>query len=63
MTTRWQLAHLLGYLRSWSAVATFREREGRDIVNEYASALASAWGDPDTPRPVRFPLTIVAGRL
>ena len=62
MTQQWTLDRLLTYLRSWSSVARYREQHGVDPVAPVAAELASLWGDPSTRRPVRWPLTVLAGR-
>ena len=58
----WTLAQYLAYLRSWSASRRHLARTGRDPVAAIAPAMAAAWGDPDTPRPVRWPLMLRVGR-
>jgi len=35
----------------------------RDPVEEFGHALAAAWGDPETRRPIVWPLFVRAGRL
>lgn len=62
MTQDWPLDRLLTYLRSWSSVSRYRAQHGVDPVDEVAPALAALWGDPALARPVRWPLTILAGR-
>jgi SAM-dependent methyltransferase len=57
----WTLAELTGYLRSWSATARYAAAHGRDPVTEIEPELGAAWGDPDTRRLVRWPLTVRAG--
>jgi len=52
----WTLARLLDYLASFSAVGVHRARTGRDPVAAHADALASAWGDPQAVRAIRWPL-------
>jgi ubiquinone/menaquinone biosynthesis C-methylase UbiE len=62
MEVRWRLADLLGYVASWSAVARYRQANGADPVPALAHELAPLWGDPDATRPMRWPLTVRAGR-
>lgn len=57
----WSLDDLLGYLRSWSAVAACAAGTGRDPVEEVAAELRTHWGPPDARHPVRWPLTVRAG--
>ena len=52
----------LAYLRSWSASQRHLKATGRDAVGEAADAMAQAWGDPETPRQVTWPLSLRVGR-
>jgi SAM-dependent methyltransferase len=63
MTVEWTCADYLAYLRSWSASARHRAATGIDAVEQVAPALRQAWGDPDRPRTVAWPLTVLAGRV
>ena len=63
MQADWTLADLVGYLRTWSAVAKYREVHGRDPVADVEPALAAAWGPPDRARPVSWPLFLRVGRV
>ena len=62
METRWPLGALLGYVATWSAVTRYRAARGGDPVADLGGALAPAWGDPDEPRRIRWPLSLRAGR-
>ena len=55
------LMGLLGYLRTWSAVGKYLEARGTDPVSALEPQLLAAWGDPRTPRPIRWPLFVRAG--
>nr|WP_047168770.1 class I SAM-dependent methyltransferase [Sphingomonas sp. Y57] len=59
---RWPLAALIGYLDTWSAVRALERSIGREPFDAVAADLSRAWGDPATPRTIRWPLTILAGR-
>ena len=59
----WSLPQLLGYFRSWSATARYQEATGQDPVATLAETLMPLWGDPDTPRTIRWPLALRAGRV
>jgi len=61
MTAAWNLEHLCGYLRSWSASQRFIAEKNRDPIDEIAADLRSAWGDPDQPRKIVWPLTLRVG--
>ena len=56
------LPRLLDYFASYSASKRCREATGRDPVAMHAPALAAAWGDPDMPRELRWPLFVHARR-
>ncbi|HJQ54541.1 MAG TPA: class I SAM-dependent methyltransferase [Gemmatimonadaceae bacterium] len=57
----WSLAELVGYLRTWSAVANFVAERGTDPVIEVERDLARDWGDPAVQRLIRWPLHLRAG--
>lgn len=59
----WPLAALTGYLDTWSAVRAMERDIGRGPIEAVAIELTRAWGNPDTPRKICWPLTIVAGRV
>ncbi|MET0581087.1 MAG: class I SAM-dependent methyltransferase [Pseudoxanthomonas sp.] len=58
LTAEWSLPQLLGYLGSLSATARCRTATGRDPVDDHADALASAWGEPQRQRTMRWPLIL-----
>jgi SAM-dependent methyltransferase len=63
MRATWNLAELLGYVGTWSAVRA-AEREGRgDLFDTFQTELADAWGDDVMAREIEWPLAIRAGRL
>jgi len=53
----WRCDELLDYLASWSAVAVFRRRYGRDPLAALADPLRAAWG-ASAVREVSWPLTL-----
>ncbi len=57
------MAQLLGYLASWSATVRYVAAHGKNPVRELAEVLGSAWGDPEVPRTISWPLTLRAGRV
>jgi len=59
---RWSFGELLGYLRSWSAVAACAAATGEDPVAAMEAELAPAWGPPEARRLVRWPVALRAGR-
>lgn len=62
MAVDWQLARLLGYFGSFSAVAAHRRRTGEDPVAQHADAFAAAWGDPAQPLRFEWPQFVHARR-
>lgn len=57
METEWNLAQLVGYLGTWSAVKKYEAAKGVNPVEQRYEKLASLWGDPDNPLPMQWPLT------
>jgi SAM-dependent methyltransferase len=62
MEVRWERAHLLGYLRSWSAVARYAQTRGVDPVVELERRLEPVWSDARATRAVTWPLAMRVGR-
>jgi len=63
MEQEWELDHLLGYLRTWSAVKEYEKHLGSDPVGMIGQELATAWGDPGRVRRISWPLTLLVGRV
>jgi hypothetical protein len=61
MIAEWNLEHLVGYLRSWSATQRFIAANKRDPLDEIANDLRAAWGDTTRTRRVIWPLTLRIG--
>jgi SAM-dependent methyltransferase len=61
MIAQWNLEHLVGYLRSWSATQRFIAANQRDPLDEIADELRAAWDDPGQIRKVTWPLTLRVG--
>lgn len=59
----WNLADLLGYLGTWSAVGRFQQQHGQDPLPEFSESLASVWGAAGERRSVRWPLHLRLGRV
>lgn len=57
----WTAEEMLGYLGTWSAVDTFKQRGGGDAVSLVASELRLAWGAG--VRRVTWPVGMRAGRV
>lgn len=60
MSAEWTADHLVGYLRTWSAVHTMKKQTGRDAVGEVEAELREAFGEG--PRRVTWPLRGRVGR-
>lgn len=58
MQADWTLQQLTGYLSSWSAVQRYRDEKGEHPIDTVMDALNDAWGTPDHPRTVRWPLAL-----
>jgi hypothetical protein len=61
MIAQWNLEHLVGYLRSWSATQRFIAENQRDPLEDIADELRGAWGNPQQARSVIWPLTLRVG--
>jgi SAM-dependent methyltransferase len=59
----WDVEHFLAYLRSWSATQRYVRALEHDPVALVEPALREAWGDPASPRPVRWDFHLHCGRL
>jgi SAM-dependent methyltransferase len=61
MIAQWNLEHLVGYLRSWSATQRFIAENQRDPLEDIADELRGGWGNPQQARSVIWPLTLRVG--
>eukprot|EP00271_Cylindrocystis_brebissonii_P005939 TRINITY_DN18379_c0_g1_i1.p1 TRINITY_DN18379_c0_g1~~TRINITY_DN18379_c0_g1_i1.p1 ORF type:complete len:288 (+),score=40.36 TRINITY_DN18379_c0_g1_i1:333-1196(+) len=57
------MAQFIGYLSSWSAVQTARERGVNLTDSAFEEKVARAWGDPQTVRSLRFPVFLRIGQV
>jgi SAM-dependent methyltransferase len=62
MESSWTLAHLLGYVRSWSATARYVQVHGHDPVVPLEERLTPLWGGPLRERRISWPLSLRVGR-
>jgi SAM-dependent methyltransferase len=62
MEANWSLAHLLGYLRTWSATKKFMAAQRFDPVVALAGELAVVWGERDHRKLLSWPLSVRVGR-
>jgi SAM-dependent methyltransferase len=63
MTADWDLARLLGYMNTWSAVRQYEKKHGVNPVGAVRVELSRTWGDPATVRTVRWQFHIRVGRV
>ena len=59
----WNLAQLLGYLRSWSAVASYLAETQMDPVEKMQAEFEETWGGATDRRIVEWPLTVKVGAV
>lgn len=62
ITGELDMAGLLAYVGTWSAVRRKIAATGEDPIAELAKELPLSWGDPARMRAVRWPLSVRAGR-
>ena len=63
MHQEWNLAQLIGYLRTWSATKNFIAACGFDPVDSLMQELGSVWHDPEHVRQVTWPLKLRIFRI
>ncbi len=63
MKARWDLDHLLGYLKTWSAVQRFKEKHGNDPVEDLAEGLKMEWSNPREKKRIHWPINMRVGRI
>ena len=59
----WDLAQVVGYMRTWSASTRYRAAHGDDPVTPVEGELGAVWGDATRPRRISWPLIVLAGRV
>jgi SAM-dependent methyltransferase len=63
MLAEWSFDHCLGYLKTWSAVQNYREREENCPVSLVADEILDAWGDREQVLHVSWPLHLLLGKV
>lgn len=58
----WDLPRFLAYLRTWSAYQRYVQANGSDPVDEIRAELEARWGNPESPRELRWEIFVRAGR-
>jgi SAM-dependent methyltransferase len=57
----WTLGQYLSYVETWSATRAYIAEHGRGVMDETATAMRKAWGEPEA-RTVTMPLHVRCGR-
>ena len=57
----WSLGELMGYIATWSAVKHAVKEGHGQVVERFSTELAARWGDPETRRPVTWPINMRTG--
>ncbi|MFZ4713246.1 MAG: class I SAM-dependent methyltransferase [Bacteriovoracaceae bacterium] len=57
MSANWSLAHLVGYLMTWSATQKYIKEKGENPVEKFFPELKKAWGDNEF-HTITWPLNI-----
>jgi SAM-dependent methyltransferase len=63
MREKWTLDQFLGYVGTWSAVRRYRVETGEDPIPSLGSRLREAWKEPESPRPLSWPIFLLACRV
>jgi SAM-dependent methyltransferase len=58
---RWTLGDMIAYLRTWSPTRLYIKATGVDPVTLVEPELSAAWGAPEVPRDVMWPIRMRAG--
>jgi SAM-dependent methyltransferase len=57
----WSLGELIGYISTWSAVKHAMKEGHGQVIERFSTELAARWGDPETRRPVAWPVNMRTG--
>jgi SAM-dependent methyltransferase len=65
MREAWTLAHVLGYVGTWSALREVErvQEGGGALLEDFSRALGRVWGVPGTRQQVRWDLALRVGRV
>lgn len=58
MRADWTLAHLVGYLETWSAVAAYEKDRGINPIKGIVDELTALWGDSASTKSIEWPLIV-----
>jgi SAM-dependent methyltransferase len=59
----WDLADMLGYISTWSAVKRAKDAGQQALLEDFARDLGAAWGSPEARRHFRWPINLRLGTL
>lgn len=62
MQCEWQLAHLIGYLNTWSAVKAYTQAHQQNPIDLVLNDIENCWGDPEQSRFIYWPLILYVGK-
>lgn len=63
ISVQWDLAEFLGYLFTWSAVRHAKEAGSEEVIFQFATDIAVAWGEETHRRRISWPINMRIGRL
>ncbi|MGO4378296.1 class I SAM-dependent methyltransferase [Pseudoduganella sp. RAF53_2] len=61
LTAQWDLKRFMAYLESWSAIQTYKEKNGADPLAPFRDEFARCWGDPQRLMTINWPLSVRVG--
>lgn len=63
MSADWDLNALIGYLKTWSAVQAYKNKNNQDPLVDLQNQLTPIWGDPSKKYKITWPLSLRIGRV
>ncbi|NIP38997.1 MAG: class I SAM-dependent methyltransferase [Candidatus Dadabacteria bacterium] len=63
METEWDIDQLIGYLNTWTGVQNYIEIECFSPLEFIEKDLADLWGEENLKKKIKWPLTVLAGRV
>ena len=63
MEAGWDLDHLVGYLRTWSAVQRFKEKHGTDPIEDLSEDLKREWSPAREKKLIHWPINMRVGKI
>lgn len=56
LTVEWEVEHLIGYLRTWSATQRYITNKGEENLSALFEEMRKQWGTPETLRQIEWPI-------